>query len=112
MFGDDFYPCKADRKLKDGDEISIGEVSFKVIFSPGHTLGGVLYYSEKENVVFTGDTLFCGSVGRTDGYGGSRTTLFETLEKIKKLPKDCLVFCGHGINTTIGHELDHNIFLR
>ncbi len=111
-FGAPFYPCVADKVLKDGDTIEIGDVSFKVISAPGHTEGGVMYYCEKEKVIFTGDTIFRGSVGRTDFFGGSISALMDTLKKIKKLPEDVNVYSGHGESTTIKHETEYNLYLR
>lgn len=112
FFGAPFYPCVSDKTLKDGDEIKIGDISFKIISTPGHSPGGVLYYSESEKTVFTGDTVFKGSVGRTDLYGGDTKTLTDSLKKIKKLPADCVIFSGHGEKTTVEHELKYNMFLR
>lgn len=110
-FGAPFYPAFADGVLKDGDEIPIGRIRFKVISVAGHTSGGVLYYAESEKTVFSGDTVFKGSVGRTDMYGGDMQKLAQSLKKIKKLPADCVVFSGHGEKTTIEHELKYNMFL-
>lgn len=111
-FGMPFYPCVADKTLKDGDIIELGEISFKVIASPGHTPGGVLYYSEDNKVVFTGDTIFKGSIGRTDFYGGDSATIMNSLKKIKRLPGDCVIFSGHGERTTVEYEMKYNMFLR
>ncbi|MBI5639849.1 MAG: MBL fold metallo-hydrolase [Nitrospirae bacterium] len=99
-----------DRTVKEGDEISIGSCVFKVLHTPGHTPGGVCLYGEK--TLFTGDTLFKGSVGRTDLPGGDTGMLFDSLNKITKLPADTRVYCGHGDETTIGLELKQNPFLN
>lgn len=112
FFGTPFFPCEADDTLCDGDEIAVGDTVLKVISAPGHTPGGVMFFCETENVIFTGDTLFKGSVGRTDLCGGDARKLLETLQKIKKLPADCKVFCGHGEDTDVGYELRNNMFLR
>ena len=106
-----FQPCYADRLLKNGDIIEIGDIALEVISTPGHTPGGVLYYSRKENVVFTGDTIFKGSVGKTTFVGGDGAQLMKSLEKIKNLPEDCIIYSGHGEKTTVGHELKYNMFL-
>lgn len=111
-FGAPFYPCVADKSLKDGDKIEVGGITLKVIATPGHTPGGVLYYDEVNKVVFTGDTVFKGSVGRTDFFGGDSATLMKSVKKLKLLPKDCTVLSGHGEKTTIEHELKYNMFLR
>lgn len=110
-FGTPFQPCFADKLLKNGDVIEIGDISFEVISTPGHTPGGVLYYSRKDNVVFTGDTIFKESVGKTTFVGGSSAQLMKSLEKIKKLPEDCVIYSGHGEQTTVEHELKYNMFL-
>ena len=73
-----------------GDVFSIGSINVKIHSAPGHTPGGVLYIVEDEKIIFTGDTLFCGSVGRTSFKGGSTLELMKTLAEIKKFPDD---FC-------------------
>lgn len=105
------FPCVADHTVKNGDELSIGEKAFRVISAPGHTPGGVLYYFESENVLFTGDTLFKGSIGRTDLAGGDEKVLYDTLKKFRNFPPETAVCCGHGENTTISHELMYNFYL-
>ncbi len=103
--------CSADKALKNGDIIEIGNINLEVISAPGHTPGGVLYYSKKDNVVFTGDTIFKGSVGKTTFVGGNGAQLMESLQKIKRLPEDCVILSGHGEETTVEHELKYNMFL-
>ena len=110
-FGAPFYPCVADKEVENGDLLQIGGIELKVISAPGHTTGGVLYYEQKQGVVFTGDTIFKGSVGRTDFPGGSSVVLMNTLNKIKKLPDECAVYSGHGEKTTIKHEKQYNMYL-
>jgi len=87
-----------------------------VIDTPGHTPGGVCYLFKtgggKPDTLFSGDTLFCCSVGRTDFPGGDMATLQESLEKLKVLPKDTVVVPGHGVETTIARELASNPFLQ
>lgn len=111
-FGVDFHPCYADVAFSHGDTFSLGESEFKVIASPGHTPGGVLYYCEKEGILFTGDTLFCGSIGRTDMPGGDCMTLINTLRKFRDFPEDTKVYSGHGESTDIRRELKYNPYLR
>ncbi len=106
-----FFPCRADKTVIDGDVLEIGDLSLKVIHTPGHTLGGVVLYCSKEKVAFTGDTLFMGSVGRTDLYGGNHSVLMNSLKKIKKLPDETKLFCGHGESTTLQRELMYNFYL-
>lgn len=84
----------------------------KVIPTPGHTPGGVCYYFHKENTLFSGDTLFAGSVGRTDLPGGDMATLMHSLDSLRKLPENTLVIPGHGMTTTIKRELASNPFLQ
>ena len=80
--------------------------------TPGHTLGGVCYWFEEENVCFTGDTLFKGSCGRTDLPGGDGRVLAQSLKKLAKLPPETRIIAGHGDETTIEHELKTNFFLQ
>jgi len=86
--------------------------SVRVIDTPGHTPGGVCYYFADDHRLMSGDTLFAGSVGRTDLPGGEPATLIESLEQLKVLPDDTEVIPGHGGTTTIGDEKRHNPFLR
>jgi len=99
-----------DRQLQDGDEIGIGKVLLKVIHTPGHTPGGVSLYTAGE--VFVGDTLFAGSIGRTDFPGGSFETLKNSIQqKLFALGDDVKVYTGHGPPTTIGVEKRNNPFV-
>ena len=112
FFGAPFYPTVADRVLNGGDKITIGEITFDVISAPGHSEGGVMYYSKDEKAIFTGDTIFKGSIGRTDFNGGSMTVLVNTLQKIKRLPEDVKIYSGHGEATTVKYETEYNMYLR
>lgn len=101
-----------DHLLNEGDTISFGGTVCSVIMTPGHTCGGCCYYFEQEGVVFTGDTLFYGSVGRTDFPTGDDETLRESIiEKLFTLPDETKVFCGHGPATTIGFEKQNNSYV-
>ena len=82
-----------------------------VIETPGHTPGGVCYYFKEDGILLSGDTLFAGSVGRTDFPGGSMTALVESLKKLKALPDLTKVIPGHGPSTTIGEEKGSNPYL-
>ena len=97
--------------LTDGMELSSDGLSARVIATPGHTLGGVCFHFESESLLIAGDTLFFGSVGRTDLPGGNARTLNASLERLKALPKETVVVCGHGPSTTIGREIASNPFL-
>lgn len=96
--------------LKEGDKLELGKAFLKVIETPGHTPGGVCFYSS-QGLVFVGDTLFSGSVGRTDLPGGDFPTLQSSLRKLVKLPAETVVVCGHGPDTSIGIEKSNNPFL-
>lgn len=95
--------------LEDGEEVQLAGITFRAIHTPGHTPGSVGYWIEDERVLFSGDTLFFESLGRTDFPGGSQNDIFHSIkEKLFKLPKDTEVYSGHGEPTTIGHEMAYN----
>jgi len=100
--------------LADGDRIRIGEtLEFRVIHTPGHTPGGVCFYDEGDKVLFSGDSLFAGSIGRTDLPGGEYDDLIRSLmDRIMGLPGDVTVLPGHGGETTLAYEAGHNPFLE
>ena len=83
----------ADIKKKNGETFALGETIFKILHIPGHTIDHILFFSEKAKVVFTGDTLFSLGCGRV--FEGTHEQMFESLEKIKSLPKNTMVYCGH-----------------
>jgi glyoxylase-like metal-dependent hydrolase (beta-lactamase superfamily II) len=96
--------------LKEGDVIKLGETEFKVIETPGHTAGGICFITDKE--VFSGDTLFKLSVGRSDLETGDWDTLLSSIqEKLYTLDEDMVVYPGHGLTTTIGFEKKANPFV-
>ena len=98
--------------IRDGQRLELAGFSFQVIHTPGHTPGGVCYYLESEGVLFSGDTLFQNSVGRTDFPNSSMSDLIRSLrEKVMKLPDDVKVYPGHMGETTIGHERKYNPFI-
>lgn len=104
-------PAPADRLLKDGDTIAVGALQFKVLHTPGHTPGGICLLEGKN--VFVGDTLFQGSIGRTDFPGGDYATLMSSIrDKLLPLADDTVVYPGHGSPTTIGEEKQLNPFVR
>lgn len=99
-----------DRTIDEGDAISVGTITFKVIHTPGHTPGGISLHAD--GYLFVGDTLFAGSVGRTDFPGGDFDTLRSSIQdKLFELGDEVQVFTGHGPETTIGEEKRHNPFV-
>ena len=102
----------ADVFLRDDEEVDLAGLTFKCLFTPGHTPGGCCFYFPKEGVVFTGDTLFNGSVGRTDFPGGSMSQLVGSIKaKLLTLPDDTICYPGHDMPTTIGEERIYNPYL-
>jgi len=101
---------KPARLLNDGDEVDISDIKMKVLHTPGHTPGGIsLHYN---GLVFTGDALFAGGVGRTDfPYGSSKRLIDSIKDKLMKLPDDTIVLPGHGEKSTIGDERRDNPWL-
>lgn len=110
MLGLDIKDVKGDSYLKDGQELSLGNLKFKIIETPGHTKGGVCILIE--NILFSGDTLFLGSMGRTDFPGGNEEEIFSSLKKLMELPDETVVLPGHGPKTTIGYERKYNPYVR
>ena len=101
------------RLLNGGDTITFGQHTLQVIETPGHSHGSCLFYCKEEGVVFSGDTLFRMSIGRTDFPEGSWQQMEQSLAKIAgTLPKDTVVYPGHGPQTTIADELQYNPYLR
>jgi glyoxylase-like metal-dependent hydrolase (beta-lactamase superfamily II) len=112
-FGFNFSGISSFKNIKDGDELSFGDIMIKVIATPGHTEGSVcLMFEEKEgkNVLFSGDTLFAQSVGRTDLPGGDFSALEKSLVRLASLPPELTVYPGHGPSTTIFDEMRKNPF--
>jgi len=102
---------EADRKLTDGDVINIGQLSLEVIHTPGHTKGSICIKCKDK--LFTGDTLFAGSIGRTDLDGGSFEEIMASINnKILQFPDNTEIYPGHGPSTTIKAEKRYNPFLR
>lgn len=102
----------ADVFVKDEEELELIGCKIKVLFTPGHTPGGCCYYFNEQRLLFSGDTLFCESVGRTDFPGGSGSTLVRSIrEKLLNLPEDVKVYPGHMSQTSIGTEKMYNPFI-
>lgn len=99
--------------IADGDEVQVGDMHFKVLATPGHTPGGVCWLDEADKLIMTGDTLFAGSIGRTDMPGGDYDTLMNSLfTKLMELEGDIDVLPGHGPYSTISDERMKNPFLQ
>lgn len=91
--------------LHDGDTVAVGDMELHVLHTPGHSPGSVCFYAPKEKALFSGDTLFRGGMGRTDLRGGDYDALMGSIrQKLMALPDDTVVYCGHGLPTTIGEE--------
>ncbi len=99
----------ADRLLREGDTVLVGDETLMVLETPGHTLGGVCY--QGDGVLFSGDTLFAGSIGRTDLPDGNMATLRRSLMRLASLDGDYTVYAGHGEATTLAHEKRANPYL-
>lgn len=98
--------------FNEGDTVSFGKSSLKILFTPGHSPGSVCFYNEDQKFVIGGDVLFKASIGRTDLPGGDFPTLEKSIKtKLYVLPDDVTVYPGHGPETTIGFEKEHNSFV-
>ncbi|MGE5672917.1 MAG: MBL fold metallo-hydrolase [Mycobacterium leprae] len=107
---------RPDRLLQDGDRVVVGQLQLQVLHTPGHTPGGVCYYMSSTNGegphLIAGDTLFAGSVGRTDLPGGDHKALIAGIHRqLLSLPPETIVYPGHGPTTTIGDEKEYNPYL-
>ena len=101
---------KADRMLCDGDVLTVGELTFTVLETPGHTPGCICLMGD--GVLFAGDTLFYDSIGRVDFPGSDVAEMVESLRRLMTLPVDLKVYSGHGPETTIGREVQYNPYLQ
>lgn len=107
-------PCSVDILLEDNQKIQLGNMVWEVLFAPGHTPGGVCFmlrsqngkYPDRPSVLVTGDTLFCGTTGRTDFEGGNPADMKQSLVRLSHLPEETIVLPGHYALTTIGDEKD------
>lgn len=105
--------AKIDQPLKEGDLLSFGSIKLEVLETPGHTPGHISLYFPGAKIIFVGDTLFAGSIGRTDFPGGSFDALIRSVrEKIFPLPGETIVYPGHGPETTVEREKKTNPFFR
>jgi hydroxyacylglutathione hydrolase len=104
-------PMQPDRLLREGDMVSVGDLQFEVINTPGHTYGGICLYGH--GALFTGDTLFRHSIGSSGIGTGTRAELLDSImSKLLSLPEETIVYPGHGSQTTIGEEKRGNRFIR
>lgn len=103
----------ADRLLIDGDIIAVGDLTFEVLHTPGHSKGSVCYLCKegREEALFCGDTLFYLSCGRTDCYGGDDRIIVASLSRLAGLPYDGTAYCGHGPATTLAFERANNPYM-
>ena len=108
----DYCPPTTRRDLADGEVLGLAGLEISVLHTPGHTPGHCCFHLRSEGILFSGDQLFRGSIGRTDLPGGDFDTLMESMRrKILGLPFDTMVLPGHGESTTLGWERNHNPFL-
>ncbi len=103
-------PPAPDIFVIEGDDLFVGGLKFKVLHTPGHSPGGICLYSE--GIILTGDTVFAGSVGRTDFYGGSIEELKKSFKKIMSLPPETKILPGHGDWSKIVEEKEMNFFIQ
>lgn len=110
MMGLSIHPFTVGKFLKDGDTVMVGESVLQVLLTPGHTAGSCCYLGDE--VVFTGDTLMAGSMGRTDFPTGSWQQISASLQRLREIPGDRKVYCGHGPSTTLERERQTNPYMK
>lgn len=101
------YPIYSPKKLKEGN-FKIGNFELEVIQTNGHTMDSFTFYFKEEKMMFTGDFLFKGTIGRCDLLESDYTTMLKSIQKIKKYPSDTIIYPGHGLPTTLEEEKKHN----
>ncbi len=108
---DNYQPVEPERMLNEGDIVTVGQSELEVLFLPGHSPGHIGLLNREEKMLVSGDVLFRESVGRTDLPGGDHTTLLDSIrEKLFNLDDEIIVYCGHGPETSLGHEKRYNPF--
>lgn len=113
FFGMSVHAEAADHYVKDGDRLTLAGQTIEVIETPGHTTGGVVFYLPEAKIAFVGDTIFKGTVGRTDLAGGSLEALLHSIQKkLAHVPDDVVIYSGHGPKTDFGSERRHNPYFR
>ena len=100
----------ADIYVDEGDTVTAADMVFKVLYTPGHSEGGICFLID--NILFSGDTLFKGSIGRTDFPSSNMAEMRQSLDRLCTLPDETVVYPGHGEATTIGQEKATNMFLK
>ena len=112
MFGMQARNCIPDKWLEDGDSVTVGNSVLDVIFTPGHTPGHIIFFSNESNLALVGDVIFRGSIGRTDLPRGNHQDLIDSIsKKLWPLGNDVEFICGHGPNSTFGNERVSNPFV-
>ena len=112
MFGMQARNCVPDKWLEDGDTVTVGNSALDVIFTPGHTPGHIIFFSNESNLALVGDVIFRGSIGRTDLPRGNHQDLIDSIsKKLWPLGNDVEFICGHGPNSTFGNERASNPFV-
>ncbi len=109
-FSEPFFPCEEAKAFSDGDALDFGGIKFKVIATPGHTVGSVCFVCDAENVIFSGDTLFAGSIGRNFS-GTAYKQIIPSIGRLYELGRNYTVLAGHGEETDLYSELIYNPFL-
>ena len=112
MFGMQARNCIPDKWLEDGDSVTVGNSVLDVIFTPGHTPGHIIFFSNESNLALVGDVIFRGSIGRTDlPRGNHQDLIYSISKKLWPLGNDVEFICGHGPNSTFGNERASNPFV-
>lgn len=114
MFGVPYVPAPPpDQWIQDEEEMVIGPYTATVLHTPGHTPGSACFYIQSQDLVFSGDTLFRGGIGRTDLWGGDGRAIVQSIrERLYSLKEETLVIPGHGGETSIGWEREHNMYVK
>ncbi|HEX8520695.1 MAG TPA: MBL fold metallo-hydrolase [Tepidisphaeraceae bacterium] len=105
-------PRSADEYVEDGQKLRLGEIEFKVIFTPGHSPGHVMYYAAKEKLLIGGDLIIMGAVGRTDLPDSDERELFRSIRRVMKLPDDTVLLPGHGQPSLLSQERQNNPYVQ
>ncbi len=113
MSGQEVIAVPPDELISDEQILKFGEIEFRALHTPGHSPGSISFLNEKRGMLFCGDTIFAGSIGRTDFPGCSLDILMDSItKKIMSLPDEIICFPGHGVNTSIGNERLNNPFIN